>query len=198
MLSGAINTAIVGANGVLNRLVEDGVLTTWCKIPQKRYGTSYPVISLIVGLQIATIIASRGNVYLLAALYAFGVIWSFSFMSLAVFVLRYTHPENRQWKVPGNIHIGGKEIPIGVGLIGLLLFSTAIVNLFTKKLATIYGIAFSVLLYVVFTITERMNLKTVAGGKHELEQFRINAQEDVDRKSTRLNSSHANISYAVF
>jgi amino acid transporter len=181
ILSGAVNTAIVGANGVLNRLSEDGVLTPWFRHPHHKFGTSHRIVNLIVGLQIATIIASRGNVYLLAALYAFGVIWSFSFMSLAVFVLRYTHPENRQWKVPGNIHIGGKEIPIGVGLIGLLLFSTAIVNLFTKKLATIYGIAFSVLLYVLFTVTERLNQKTVAGGTHDLEQFRVSPQEDISQ-----------------
>ena len=92
ILSGAVNTAIVGANGVLNRMVEDGVLTTWFKKPHKRFGTSYRVINMIVGLQIFTIVASRGNVYLLASLYAFGVIWSFSFMSLAVVVLRYTSP----------------------------------------------------------------------------------------------------------
>ena len=126
ILSGAVNTAIVGANGVLNRMVEDGVLTTWFKKPHKRFGTSYRVINMIVGLQILTIIASRGNVYLLASLYAFGVIWSFSFMSLAVVVLRYTSPGNREWKVPGNIHIKGVEIPVGLGLVSLLLFATAI------------------------------------------------------------------------
>jgi hypothetical protein len=186
ILSGAVNTAIVGANGVLNRLSEDGVLTPWFRHPHHKFGTSHRIVNLIVGLQIATIIASRGNVYLLAALYAFGVIWSFSFMALAVFVLRYTHPENRQWKVPGNIHIGGKEIPIGVGLIGLLLFSTAIVNLFTKKLATIYGIAFSILLYVLFSITERLNQKTVATGIHDLEQFRVSPQEDISQEGMQV------------
>ena len=186
ILSGAVNTAIVGANGVLNRLSEDGVLTPWFRHPHHKYGTSHRLINLIVGLQIFTILASRGNVYLLAALYAFGVIWSFSFMALAVFVLRFTNPENRQWKVPGNLRIGDKEIPIGVGLIGLLLFATAIVNLFTKKLATIYGVIFSILLYIVFTVTERLNQKTVAGGKHELEQFRISAQEDVSQAAMEV------------
>jgi hypothetical protein len=174
-----VNTAIVGANGVLNRLSEDGVLTPWFRKPHHRFGTSSRIINLIAGLQAATIIASRGNVYLLAALYAFGVIWSFSFMSLAVFVLRFTSPENRQWKVPGNVKIAGKEIPLGVGLIALFLFCIAIVNLFTKQLATQYGIAFSIFLYVVFTVSERLNLKTVAGGTHELEQFRVQAQEDI-------------------
>ena len=122
ILSGAVNTAIVGANGVLNRMSEDGVLTPWFRKPHPRFGTSYRIINLIVGLQIFTILASRGNVYLLASLYAFGVIWSFAFKSLAVVVLRYTEPENREWKVPGNFHIRGVEIPVGLILISLVLF----------------------------------------------------------------------------
>ena len=179
ILSGAVNTAIVGANGVLNRISEDGVLTPWFRHPHPRYGTTHRIINLIAGLQVLTIVASRGNVYLLASLYAFGVIWSFAFKSLAVLVLRFTEPENRQWKVPGNIHIGKIEIPIGLGLISLLLFATAIANLFTKQLATISGIAFSVFLFGVFTISEKMSLRTAEGRHHELEQFRVAAREEL-------------------
>ena len=186
ILSGAVNTAIVGANGVLNRISEDGVLTPWFRHPQKKYGTTHRIINLIAGLQIFTIIASRGNVYLLASLYAFGVIWSFAFKSLAVLVLRFTEPENRQWKVPGNLHIGKVEIPIGLGLISILLFATAIVNLFTKQLATISGVAFSLFLFTVFTITERISKKTLAGQQHDLEQFRVNAQEDVSAEAMEV------------
>ena len=186
MLSGAVNTAIVGANGVLNRLVEDGVLTTWFKRPQKRYGTSYRVINLIVGLQVLTIIASRGNVYLLASLYAFGVIWSFSFMSLAVMVLRYKSPEDRQWKVPGNIHIRGVEIPVGVILISVVLFSTALVNLLTKQLATVAGVTFSVVFFVVFTVSERKTAREHAAGESELEQFNIATDRELSAETMQV------------
>jgi len=179
ILSGAVNTAIVGANGVLNRISEDGVMPTWFRKPHSRFGTSFRIINLIAFLQIFTIVASRGNVYLLASLYAFGVIWSFAFKSLAVLVLRFTEPENREWKVPGNIHIGKVEIPIGLGLISLLLFATAVTNLFTKQLATISGVAFSAFLFCVFTVSERINRKTLTGQHHELEQFRVNAREEL-------------------
>ncbi len=183
ILSGAVNTAIVGANGVLSRMVEDGVLTTWFKRPQKRFGTSYRVINMIVGLQILTIIASRGNVYLLASLYAFGVIWSFSFMSLAVVVLRYTSPENRQWKVPGNIHIKGVEVPVGLILISLVLFSTAIVNLFTKQLATIAGVSFSLVFFVILTISEHRTAYQHSSGESGLEQFNIASDRELSAKA---------------
>jgi amino acid transporter len=179
ILSGAVNTAIVGANGVLNRISEDGVMPTWFRKPHGKYGTSFRIINLIVFLQIFTIIASRGNVYLLASLYAFGVIWSFAFKSLAVLVLRFTEPENREWKVPGNFHIGKIEIPVGLTLISLVLFATAIVNLFTKQLATISGVAFSAFLFCVFTISERVNKKTLKGNHHELEQFRIATRDEI-------------------
>ncbi|MFY9741282.1 MAG: APC family permease, partial [Candidatus Sulfotelmatobacter sp.] len=131
ILAGAQNTSIVGANGVLNRVAEDGVLTSWFQKPHNRYGTSYRIINLIVGMQLLVIFLSLGNVYILAALYAFGVIWSFAMKSIAVLVLRYTEPGNRAWKVPGNLHIGQKEIPVGLILISATLLITATVNLFT-------------------------------------------------------------------
>jgi amino acid transporter len=173
ILSGAVNTAIVGANGVLNRMSEDGVLTPWFRKPHTRFGTSYRIINLIVGLQVFTILASRGNVYLLASLYAFGVIWSFAFKSLAVVVLRYTEPENREWKVPGNLHIKGVEIPVGLFLISLLLFSTATVNLFTKPLATISGVSFSVAFFAIFTVSEHMTARRHAHEEAGFDQFNI-------------------------
>jgi amino acid transporter len=186
ILSGAVNTAIVGANGVLSRMVEDGVLTTWFKKPQKKYGTSYRVINMIAGLQVLAIIASRGNVYLLASLYAFGVIWSFSFMSLAVLVLRYKMPQKREWKVPGNIHIGGVEVPIGLGIILIILFATAFTNLFTKQMATIAGLSFSAVFFVVLSVSERAVAQQHASGQSELEQFNIAVNAELDAKAVEV------------
>src|SRR5579863_3334711 len=179
ILAGAQNTAIVGANGVLNRVAEDGVLTSWFQKPQTRYGTSYRIINLIVGMQLATIILSKGNVYTLAGLYAFGVIWSFALKSLAVLVLRYTEPENRQWKVPGNLHIGGKEIPIGLIVISAVLLMTALVNLFTKSEATIAGVTFSLAFFAIFTYSEHRVAKERKGKPENLDQFRVYGNQEL-------------------
>ena len=62
ILSGAINTSIIGSTGVMMRVAEDGVLTDWFRKPHRRFGTSYRIINLITGLQLFTIIVSRGNV----------------------------------------------------------------------------------------------------------------------------------------
>src|SRR5882724_5269834 len=74
ILSGAVNTAIIGSNGVLNRVSEDGVLSDWFRRPHPRFGTSYRIINFVVMFQLLMILISRGDVTFLANLYAFGVI----------------------------------------------------------------------------------------------------------------------------
>lgn len=179
ILSGAQNTSIVGANGVLNRVAEDGVLTAAFQKPHPRYGTSYRIINLVVGLQLLTIFLTRGNVFTLAGLYAFGVIWSFAMMALAVLVLRYTEPTKRDWKVPGNIPLGGgRELPLGVILIAAVLLITATVNLFTKYEATLGGVSFSIVFFAIFTYSERRVAKERAGKPESLDQFRVYGNEE--------------------
>src|SRR3712207_8468955 len=50
----------------------------------------------------------------------------------------------------------------------------------------------------LFRSTVRHRARAPAGGQHGLEAVRRGRVAGRDRKSTRLNSSHANISYAVF
>jgi amino acid transporter len=179
ILAGAQNTSIVGANGVLNRVAEDGVLTSWFQKPHNRYGTSYRIINLIVLMQLLTVFLSLGNVYVLAALYAFGVIWSFAMKSLAVLVLRFTEPGNRAWKVPGNITVGKTEIPLGLLAISAVLLITAIVNLFTKYQATIAGVIFSAFFFTIFTLSERHVTKERHGKPEQLDQFRVYGNQEL-------------------
>jgi amino acid transporter len=174
ILAGAVNTAIVGSNGVLNRVSEDGVLADWFRQPHRRFGTSHRIINIVAALQIVTIIISRGDVTFLANLYAFGVIWSFAMKGIAVLILRYTHPGDREYRVPLNFKLFGVEIPVGLGLITLVLFGIAIINLFTKIQATIAGVTFSIALFIVFTISERYTKHQRSGAKHvEMDQFHL-------------------------
>ena len=49
------------------------------------------------------------------------------------------------------------EIPVGLGVTTLILGLVAIANLFSKQIATIYGVVFTLVLFVLFTISERIN-----------------------------------------
>src|SRR4029077_19307351 len=108
---------IVGSNGVLNRVSEDGILPHWFRHPHRRFGTSHRILNLVVVLQLVTIILSRGDIFLLGEAYAFGVMWSFALKGLAVLVLRYRQPGEREFRVPVNVRIGRTELPIGLALI---------------------------------------------------------------------------------
>src|SRR6185312_14440777 len=184
ILSGAINTSIIGSNGVLNRVSEDGVLTDWFRKPQKKYGTSYRIINMVVGLQLLTILLSRGDVIALGEAYAFGVIWSFTFNSLAMLVLRFKFKGDRAWKVPINIEfkIGTHkiELPLGLLSVHLVLLSVAITNLFTKSLATKVGVVFALAFYIIFYFSERDNQRRHKHAAQQMkEHFQLERQDTV-------------------
>jgi amino acid transporter len=178
MLAGAVNTAIVGSNGVLNRVSEDGILPHWFRHPHRRFGTSHRILNLVVGLQLLTIFLSRGNIFVLGEAYAFGVMWSFALKGLAVLVLRYKQPGKREFRVPLNLKFGDVEIPLGLGLITVILFALCVINLFTKQVATLSGVAFTIIFFAVFTTSERMTRKR-ATAHAELDQFNLEPGEDL-------------------
>jgi amino acid transporter len=178
ILSGAVNTAIVGSNGVLNRVSEDGVLSDWFRDPHPRFGTSFRIINMVVALQIITIVLSRGDVYALGEAYAFGVVWSFVMKGLAVFLLRFTHPGQREYRVPLNFRVGSVEIPVGLGLITLVLLAIAVINLVTKQVATISGLVFTAVFFTLFTVSERVAHKR--GHAHgEMDQFHLESRDEI-------------------
>jgi amino acid transporter len=182
MLAGAVNTAIVGSNGVMNRVSEDGILPDWFRYPHPRFGTSYRVLNLVVGLQLLTIFLSGGNIFVLGEAYAFGVMWSFAMKGLAVLVLRYKQPGKREFRVPFNLRLFGVEIPVGLGIITLILFALCLVNLFTKEVATIAGVSFTIAFFVVFAISERVTRKH--GSAHaELDMFNVEPGDDLSPES---------------
>ncbi|HEY2663276.1 MAG TPA: APC family permease [Candidatus Binataceae bacterium] len=197
ILAGAVNTAIVGSNGVLSRVAEDGVLLDWFRHPQKRYGTTHRIINLVAITQIATIILSRGDMFVLGEAYAFGVIWSFVFKTLSMLMLRYNRKYHRIWRVPLNLkwlRPGGVDFPLGLALTFFVLFAVAVVNLFTKQVATVSGIAFTAALFVIFEISERLNGPEAHAHAYgeELEKFNLDLLDDhTELHPQRLGLDHA-------
>ena len=194
ILSGAVNTSMIGANGVMNRVAEDGVLIDWFRKPHRRYGTTSRIIYVIAVLQIITIAISGGDVYLLGEAYAFGVVWSFFLKALGVLVLRY-HRNDQEYKFPFNIQIGKLELPIGLGATTLILGLVALANLFSKKIATIYGVSFTISLFILFTVSEHINAKKKRHKGHALEEFNLDMQAEI--ASTSLHARPGSILVAV-
>jgi len=183
ILSGAVNTSIIGANGVMNRVAEDGVLDPWFQKPHRRYGTTFRIINLITVLQLITVVASRGQTYTLGEAYAFGIVWSFFLKALSVMVLRFQRSD-QQYKMPLNFRFRGTEIPVGLAATTLVLLLVALANLFSKRVATISGVSFTLLLFTIFTISERRGAKKK---KHNgLEQFNLDLRPEISTESIQV------------
>ncbi|MDA8243261.1 MAG: amino acid permease [Elusimicrobia bacterium] len=159
MLVGALNTSLVGANGVLNRVAEDGILHDWFRHLHKKYGTTYRMINLIAIAQICVIVLSRGDIYLIGEAYAFGVMWSLVFKTLSLIVLRFNPEMPREWLFPLNIRLGRISLPVGMSAAFVVLLAATLMNLLTKRVATMAGLASTVVFYAIFQISENMNRK---------------------------------------
>ena len=182
ILSGAVNTAIIGANGVLNRVAEDGVLLDWFRKPHRKFGTTFRIINLITFFQLFTIVLSRGDVYLLGEAYAFGVVWSFCLKGVGVLVLRFQR-HDQEYKFPFNLHWGGREWPVGLAAATSMLFLVALANLFSKRIATIYGVSFTILVFLVFTISEHVNARKMRAKTKGLEEFNLEMQSQISSEA---------------
>jgi amino acid transporter len=188
ILSGAINTSIIGSTGVLMRVAEDGVLTDWFRKPHRKFGTSYRIVNLVAAMEVFTIVVSRGNVITLGEAYAFGVIWSFTFNSLAMLVLRWKYKGERGWKVPPNIRFRDREIPVGLMSVFGVLVTTAIVNLFTKSVATVSGIVFAAVFFTIFSFSEKNNRRRHAVAELQMkEHFQLEHEDTVNRNVLQIN-----------
>jgi len=138
-------------------------------------------------MQLLVIVLTRGNVLVIGEAYAFGVIWSFTFNALAMLVLRWKFRGERGSKVPLNLRIGKTEIPLGLISVFLALFTTAVVNLLTKSVATISGIIFAAIFFIIFSLSERINKR-----RHDLttlqmkEHFQLEHQDTVGREALEI------------
>ncbi|MGD9633641.1 MAG: APC family permease [Pirellulales bacterium] len=191
ILSGAVNTSIVGSNGVLSRVAEDGVLPDWFLKPHPRLGTNYRLLYLITGLQLLTILASRGDVIVLGEAYAFGVVWSFVFNTMSMVVLRFKKRGPREFVVPWNIRVGDLYIPIGLSLVFLTVLAAALANLVTKPTATVGGLIFAGVFLTTFTVTEKLHKRHRKSEHHEhLEQFNRESVQLVTAASLSLSKPY--------
>jgi hypothetical protein len=186
ILSGAVSTAIIGSNGVLNRVAEDGILPEWFRQPHRKFGTTHRLINLVVLLQIVTIVLSRGEVYLLGEAYAFGVVFSFAIKAASVLVLRFKLPHPREYKVPLNFRVKGVEIPVGLALIALFLFALAVANLVTKKVATISGLAFTLTFFTTFILSERYNSRRGRSRERAPDNFLLDANSEFSAETVNV------------
>ena len=183
MLSGAVNTAIVGSNGVLNRVSEDGVLTDWFRQPHRALRDLAP------DHQPGRRAANRHDSYEPRRR-------DFSGEALRVWRdVELCYEGNRGAgaalyapagpRIPGAAQfssIGEVEIPLGLGLITLTLLGIAVCqSLHEAGCDRIGNYLFRSCFFAVFEISESGYQKTQrmrGQGQAELDQFNLTQEAD--------------------
>jgi hypothetical protein len=122
-------------------------------VPQaaQAFGTSYRIVNLVFACRCSPSSSPAATSSCSARRMPSASSGRFTFNSLAMLVLRWKYHGERGWKVPPNIRIGKTEIPIGLLSVFLVLLTTAIVNLFTKSVATVSGIIFAAAFFIIFS-----------------------------------------------
>ena len=192
ILSGAVNTAIIGSNGVLNRVSEDGVLPDWFLKPHPKYGTTNRLLNLVVGLQLFTIIFSRGKILTLGE--------ACLRRRLELRLQRALDARapiqaagDREYEVPLNLKLGRYDFPLGILLIFLVLALCAMVNFMTKEVATISGVAFTTLLFLVFWASDHAHASGWAGTPSTTSTSSISINRSRRRSTRRRSGSPSRI-----
>src|SRR5439155_16042545 len=84
----------------------------------------------------------------------------------------------RAFRVPLNFRIARIEIPLGLALVTLTLIALCVINLLTKQVATVSGVAFTLVFFAVFELSEKVTRKR--GAAHaELDQFNLEYGEEI-------------------
>ena len=122
----AANTAIIGTYHIFLALSNTGFMPRVISLRSEKFHSPHVAISIATIVPVAVILATRGELALLAEMYAFGLLGAFVFSSLSLDVIRW--------------NLGRRDPGFWIGVLTTAMVMLAWgVNLVEKELATYFG-----------------------------------------------------------
>jgi len=156
----ATNAGILGVSRLSYSMGQHRQLPELLRLLHPRFRTPY--IAIAVFSAVACLAIVPGQADFLGVIYAFGAMLSFTIAHVSVTALRIKHPDlERPWKGPGNVRIGGRELPLyallgGLGT-GIALVVATVLDL--RVLASGVGwMALGITLYVIYRRRQGLSL----------------------------------------
>jgi len=119
-----------------------------------------PLNAILIFSVIASLLVATGQITLLADLYAFGAVLAYTSAHASIIALRVKEPSlPRPFKIPLNIRIKGKEIPVTAILGGLATFATWFIVVYTHEIGRIVGFAWLAVGLLVYFLYRRFRKK---------------------------------------
>jgi magnesium transporter len=149
------HAALGDAQQIIQRSSADGTLPSGLSSLHPRFGTPAAAIDATTAAVIVVMLASGGQVTWLARAYAIGIALMLLFTIAAVARLRRTGPRARPFKVALNLHLGGREIPVGLYVPGVIVGASALAMMVIGDAASIAAAALVATLALWFTVAGR-------------------------------------------
>jgi basic amino acid/polyamine antiporter, APA family len=148
----ATNAGLIGVSRLTFSMGHYRQLPERLRQVHPRYRTPYVAILVFSGIAIITLIP--GETKLLATLYSFGAMLSFTIAHISVIRLRQRFPEaEREWKPPGSVHAFGFDVPLTAVFGGFGTFAAWIVVMALNPRTLIIGtiwMALGISIYLLY------------------------------------------------
>lgn len=116
-----------------------------------------PLNAILIFSIIASVLISFGHISLLADLYAFGAVLAYTTAHASIIALRIKEPNlPRPFKIPINIRIKGREIPVTAVIGGLATFGTWFMVVYTHAIGRVVGFAWLAIGLLIFFIYQQI------------------------------------------
>jgi APA family basic amino acid/polyamine antiporter len=155
----ATNAGIIGVSRLVYSMGIHRQLPDALRRLHPRYGTPWLGIAIFGTIACLTLIP--GKAAFLGNVYAFGAMLSFTIAHVSLIRLRIKVHDERPWRGPGNLRVGGYDLPLFAVVGGTATFVALIVLAARNPVVTIFGVswlAFGCIVYVVYRHRQGLNL----------------------------------------
>ncbi len=155
LLAWAVYGGTLSAQRLLLRLAEDGIVPRSMRELHERFGTPSRLIDIAALTQVAVLIAVSGQVAWLARVYGIVIAGSLLLKVAALVRLRALRLEPRAFRVPLNVRIAGRELPLGLLAVGTAVGVPALWLTLTADGAAVTGVGLVAATAAVLIASER-------------------------------------------
>jgi magnesium transporter len=176
LLVPATDAALSDGEQTLRRLATAHALPEGLAAPHPRFGTLAHAIDVAAAGSAAMLWASGGRVMWLAHAYALAVGATLLVRIAALVRLRRTRRDSRPFLAPGNLHLGAREVPLGLAVAGLVVLAAVTALLSAGDVPALATTGLLVGLALLFTSRQRSAERIVAD---DLDAFELLPSADL-------------------
>jgi magnesium transporter len=185
LLVPATHLALSDAEQLLQRLSVEGALSERFVFLHTRFGTPSRAIDVAAAATILVMFISGGRVSWLAHAYAMAIVATLALKMAALVRLRRLRPATRPFRAPLNLHLGTREIPLGLLGATLLVGAGAAAMIVARDAPAIATVALMGSLFLLFTGVGRESVPPAVADEPDVFDVLPAAELSLDQMDVR-------------